>query len=288
MDPTLSPLDRYLRHRRFYEVGFWVVFLLEEATANSITSIMDIQRAGVSFALWGPPVWEFSSVLALLALVPAVLWMERRFPFRFAFWRRSLLAHALATVPFSLLHVGAMVLMRKLAYAALGGHYDFGDTARQLAYEYLKDCRTYAFMLALLYVYRFFLLQLQGEASLLTAPEDAPPVEPVERPERFLVRKMGKEFLVAAADIEWLEASGNYVNLYVRGHHYPLRSTMAALEPRLDPRRFQRVHRSYMVNLDHLAEIEPLDTGDARLKLRDGTPVPCSRRYREALRIRAA
>ena len=129
MDPTLSPLDRYLRHRRFYEVGFWVVFLLEEATANSITSIMDIQRAGVSFALWGPPVWEFSSVLALLALVPAVLWMERRFPFRFAFWRRSLLAHALATVPFSLLHVGAMVLMRKLAYAALGGHYDFGDTA---------------------------------------------------------------------------------------------------------------------------------------------------------------
>lgn len=288
MNPAPSPLDRYLRHRRFYEVGFWVVFLLEEATANSITTIMDIRRAGVPFVMWGPPVWEFSSVLALLALVPAVLWMERRFPFRFAFWRRSLLAHALATVPFSLLHVGAMVVLRKLAYAALGGHYDFGDIGRQLVYEYLKDCRTYAFMLGLLYVYRFFLLQLQGEASLLTAPEDAPAMEPVERPERFLIRKMGKEFLVAAADIEWLEASGNYVNLYVRGHHYPLRSTMAALEPRLDPRRFQRVHRSYMVNLDHLAEIEPLDTGDARLKLRDGTLVPCSRRYREALRIRAA
>ena len=288
MTPTLSPLDRYLRHRRFYEVGFWVLFLLEEASANSITTIMDIRRAGLPFVTWGPPVWEFSSVLALLALVPAVLWMERRFPFRFVFWRRSLLAHALATVPFSLLHVGAMVALRKLAYMALGGHYDFGNTGRQLVYEYLKDCRTYAFMLALLHVYRFFLLQLQGEASLLTAPEDAPAVEPVERPERFLIRKMGKEFLVAAADIEWLEASGNYVNLYVRGHHYPLRSTMAALEPRLDPRRFQRVHRSYMVNLDHLAEIEPLDTGDARLKLRDGTPVPCSRRYREALRVRAA
>ena len=70
MDPAPSPLDRYLRHRRFYEVGFWVVFLLEEATANSITTIMDIRRAGVSFVSWGPPVWEFSSVLALLALVP--------------------------------------------------------------------------------------------------------------------------------------------------------------------------------------------------------------------------
>ncbi|MFI4980308.1 MAG: LytTR family DNA-binding domain-containing protein [Nevskiales bacterium] len=288
MDPTPSPLDRYLRHRRFYEVGFWVLFWLLQAVGNSLTSIMEVRRAVGKFADWEPVVWEFSSCMVLLAMVPLVLRIEQRFPFRFARWRRSLLAHAVATVPFSLLHVGAMVLLRKLAYAATGCHYDFGNTGRQLVYEYLKDCRTYAYILAFPYVYRFFLLQLQGEASLLTAPEDAPAVEPVERPERFLVRKMGKEFLVAAADIEWLEASGNYVNLYVRGHHYPLRSTMAALEPRLDPRRFQRVHRSYMVNLDHLAEIEPLDTGDARLKLRDGTLVPCSRRYREALRIRAA
>ena len=288
MTPAPSPLDRYLRHRRFYEFGFWVLFWLIQAAGNSLTSIMDIRRAAVGFADWEPVVWEFSSCLVLLAMVPLVLRIERRFPFRFAHWRRSLLAHALVTVPFSLLHVAAMVLLRKLAYAAMGCHYDFGNTGRQLVYEYLKDCRTYAYILAFPYVYRFFLLQLQGEASLLTAPEDAPPVEPVERPERFLVRKMGKEFLVAAADIEWLEASGNYVNLYVRGHHYPLRSTMSALEPRLDPRRFQRVHRSYMVNLDHLAEIEPLDTGDARLKLRDGTAVPCSRRYREALRVRAA
>ena len=288
MNPALSPLERYLRHRRLYEVGFLVLLFLVEAAANSTITIMDLRRAGLPVAAWEPVVWEFSSILVLLALVPLVLGMERRHPFHFPVWRRSLLAHALATVPFSLLHVGAIVLLRKLAYAALGSHYDFGNTPRQLAYEYLKDCRTYALLLSLLYVYRFFLLQLQGQASLLSAPEDAAPLEPVERPERFLVRKLGKEFLVAAADIEWLEASGNYVNLYVRGHHYPLRSTMAALEPRLDPRRFQRVHRSYMVNLDHLAEIEPLDTGDSRLKLRDGTLVPCSRRYREALRVRAA
>ena len=100
----------------------------------------------------------------------------------------------------------------------------------------------------------------------------------------FAVRKLGKEFLVAANDIEVLQASGNYVNLRVRGREYPLRSTMAAIEPRLDPARFVRVHRSYMVNLDHVAEIEPLDTGDARLTMHDGSRVPCSRRYREALR----
>ena len=76
------------------------------------------------------------------------------------------------------------------------------------------------------------------------------------------------------------------MNLRVRGRDYPLRTTMAAIEERLDPARFVRVHRSYLVNLDYLAEIEPLDTGDARLKLRDGAQVPCSRRYRAQLRER--
>ncbi len=87
-----------------------------------------------------------------------------------------------------------------------------------------------------------------------------------------------------ASDIEWLEAAENYVNLHVRGHVYPLRSTMTAIEERLDPLRFVRVHRSYIVNLDFLERIEPLDTGDARLLLKNGTRIPCSRRYRHALR----
>lgn len=84
--------------------------------------------------------------------------------------------------------------------------------------------------------------------------------------------------------VEWLQAAGNYVNLHVRGRDYPLRTTMAAIEAQLDPARFVRVHRSYIVNLNQVGEIEPLDTGDARIRMRDGTPVPCSRTYRDALR----
>ncbi|MEO8010372.1 MAG: LytTR family DNA-binding domain-containing protein, partial [Dokdonella sp.] len=126
--------------------------------------------------------------------------------------------------------------------------------------------------------------RLQGEASLLVAPEEGAPVEPVERPDRFLVRKLGREFLVAAADIEYLQASGNYVNLHVRGRDYPLRSTIAGIEPKLDPKRFVRVHRSYIVNIDAITSIEPLDTGDARLHLANALTIPCSRRYRAQLR----
>jgi len=70
----------------------------------------------------------------------------------------------------------------------------------------------------------------------------------------------------------------------MRGRDYPLRATMAGIEERLDPTRFVRVHRSYIVNLDCLEQIEPLDTGDARLLLKNGARIPCSRRYRSALR----
>ena len=120
------------------------------------------------------------------------------------------------------------------------------------------------------------------------APASEPPQQPQQpqRPERFLVRKLRREFLIAAHDIAWLQAEANYVGLHVNGHDYLLRSTLTDFLTQLDPTRFVRVHRSYAVNLDAIAVIEPLDSGDARLTMKDGSTVPCSRRYRQDLRTR--
>ena len=223
-------------------------------------------------------------VYLALALVPAVIAFERRFPLQWESWRANWRWHVMASVVFSVVHVLAMVGLRKLAYASQGEAYGFGNWPLELFYEYLKDARSYGSILILVALYRLLLLRLQGEASLLDAPDDGPAVEPVERPERFLVRKLGKEYLLPAAEVEWLQAWGNYVNLRVRAHDYPLRATMASIEARLDPARFVRVHRSYIVNLDYVQEIEPLDSGDARARMRDGGQVPVSRRYRDSLR----
>jgi hypothetical protein len=292
---TAAPLpitawDRYQPWRRVVEIGYWVAGAVIGAAANSATVLMDVRRAGLQVASWEPVVWEWSSHLVSLALVPALIWLTRRFPMHLDTWRRSLPWLLLGSLPWSLLHVAGMVLLRKLAYAMQGGIYDFEPWLREFGYEYLKDVRGYAGAVATIVAYRWFLLRLQGEASVLAPAEDAPSVESPGRPERFLVRKLGKEFLVAAADVEWLQASGNYVNLHVRGRDYPLRTTMAAIQLQFDPARFVRVHRSHIVNLDAIALIEPLDTGDASILMRDGTRIPCSRRYRDALRpaLRAA
>lgn len=281
------PYERYLPWRRWVEYGFWLVMIGGNCVANSIVVLMELRRDGSGIEPWKPVVWELSSALLWLLLVlPGMAWFTRRHPFQWGGWGRQALRYLGASVVVCLLHVLGMVALRKLAYAGMGMEYEFGPWPRELLYEYLKDVRSFAYIVLTMEAYRALLRRWQGEASLLTAPEEGPALERVERPERFLVRKLGREFLVAAADIEWLQAAGNYVNLRVRGHDYPLRSTIAGIEAQLDPERFVRIHRSYIVNLAQVASIEPLDSGDARVHLHDATVLPCSRRYRAGLRAR--
>lgn len=293
-----SWLARYQPWRRLAEPGFWVAVLAVQLVFNSIVTLIDLRRFDPAFPWWHPVLWEFSSALVVGALIPLLVAFERRFPLRWGSLRAHLPWHLLGTVVFCVAHVVGMVVLRKAFYAMGGESYHVRSWTAMLGYEYLKDVRSYLMILAAVWSYRLILLRLQGEARVLDAPEPPAPApgvvaseaapEPAAaaapvRPERFLVRKLRREFLIAASDIEWLQAEGNYVGLHVNGHDYLLRSTLQGLLQQLDPAKFAQVHRSYAVNLDRVAEIEPLDGGDARLKMKDGSQVPCSRRYRDAL-----
>jgi hypothetical protein len=289
--PTRSsePWRRYLPWQGRIEVGLWVLAFGIPAVANVLVSLMDAQRRGVALPAWQPALWEGSSALASLLLLPALLTLCSRLPMHPDTWRRRLPLYLLASIVWSVVHVVGMVLLRKAGYLLLGDHYEIDDWLRRFVYEYLKDARTFALVVVVDHGYRWFWRRLQGEARVLAAGDEAQDPPPsAGRPDRFLVRKLDREFLVAAADIEWLQAAGNYVNLHVRGRDYPLRSTMAAIEGQLDAARFARIHRSYIVNMDQVASIEPLETGDARVHLKDGSVLPCSRRNREQLRARIA
>jgi hypothetical protein len=298
MSPTQQkPLPIYLRYPRWFAytlivICFFIIDLITIASKYPFLHYLD--RAPL--LPWEPYVLEFSSSLVIITAVPLLVAFDRRLPISWDTWRINIIRHAIATVVFAAYKVSGEIVLRKLAYAVFGGHYEFSMSILGahrpaqflIATEYLPDAEVYVAFLGLSYAYRFILMQLYGEAREFTKPEAGAPVESLERPQRFLVRKLGKEFLVAVDDIERLEALGNYVNLHVRGHAYPLRSTMSAIETKLDPRKFVRIHRSHIVNLDFLVEIHPLDTGDASLILRNGTSVPCSRNYRSSLRDRAA
>ena len=106
--------------------------------------------------------------------------------------------------------------------------------------------------------------------------------------DRLLVKEEGRVLVVPLAQVDYLEASRNHVRVHAGTVVHVLRETLGSLEARLDPRQFARIHRSVLVNLDRVAEIQPWFSGDAVLRLHDGTSLRLSRSYRAALEERLA
>lgn len=101
--------------------------------------------------------------------------------------------------------------------------------------------------------------------------------------ERLPIRRQGKVEIVDLEDVEWIAAAGNYVELHSDGRRHLYRSPLSHLARRLDPRRFARIHRSVVVNVERVCELEPTPQGDWKLKLDTGARLRLSRRFREAL-----
>jgi len=101
--------------------------------------------------------------------------------------------------------------------------------------------------------------------------------------ERLVIKHQGRVFFLKTSALDWAEAEGNYVKLHVGPTVYLLRETLSHLETQLDPQRFARLHRSHLVNLDRIRELQPWSHGEYRVLLHDGTELTLSRNYRDRL-----
>ncbi|HEX2202399.1 MAG TPA: LytTR family DNA-binding domain-containing protein [Longimicrobium sp.] len=102
-------------------------------------------------------------------------------------------------------------------------------------------------------------------------------------PDRLVVRDATKIAFVPVAELDWVEADGDYMRLHCSGKSHLVRRTMAQMEQRLDPDRFVRIHRSTIVNLDRVRELRPTFNGEYVVHLHDGTKLKLSRGYRKRL-----
>ena len=96
------------------------------------------------------------------------------------------------------------------------------------------------------------------------------------------MRSQDHAWFVRVSDIEWIEAADYNVRIHTAAQTYTTRETLSGLAEQLDPRRFVRVHRSTIVNLDHVREIQPYFHGAYILVLQDGTELRLSRARRHA------
>lgn len=117
-----------------------------------------------------------------------------------------------------------------------------------------------------------------------TAPGEPAPVVPLLT--RFEVRLGRRVVFVPVEHVQYLQADGDYVTLHAGAKQYLLRESMQRLQALLDPARFLRIHRSLIVRLDCVAELQPLSNRDALLRLWNGTPLRVSRTYVDLLRAR--
>jgi two-component system, LytTR family, response regulator len=95
------------------------------------------------------------------------------------------------------------------------------------------------------------------------------------------VRTSGRIRIIQTADVDWIRSADNYITIAAGGREYLLRETMEGIERELDPQRFVRVHRSAIVQVDRIVELQPSFHGDFSIVLKDGSRLTLSRSYRD-------
>lgn len=248
-----------------------VVATVAIGTVNVLSALDQYSWMDRPLEWWEPVVWEASSGVALLALAWAPMLAIRRFCFSADSRVRDLAVHVGLTVAFSLVHVSLMVGLRHLAYAIADGTYEFGSA---WLYEYRKDVITYT-----LYAGTYWLsARLVGSSPQGELCTDGSKSILIDEGQRVL--------RVPPRDVLAVRSSGNYVEFLLADGRRPLmRSTLTSLGAELGKMGFVRTHRSWLVNVHRVVQIEAEGSGDYGLTLDQGTQVPLSRRYRVALEM---
>ena len=229
------------------------------------------QALAASFSMWY--LW------GLLSLV--VAWLGRRFRVDRANFGRHFFIHLGASLDLAVVHLLAAVGLQDLLHAAAGEPFVFAQKlVDNFTLFFHWNVLVYWTILAVVHA-RDYHRDLEERREALARLERHLARRPVT--ERLLVESNGRGVFVRTSDIDWMEAAKNYVRLHVGDRTHLLRSTLSALEERLDPKRFRRISRSALVNLDRIREVQPWFHGDAIVILETGARVTLSRRYRANL-----
>jgi LytTr DNA-binding domain len=253
------------------------------AVVDATSVIMESQTGGTPIDPRAAWLFEVSSVLMVVVLAPFIGWTLWRVPPRLDLspsgWARFGLLHLTAACLFSLVHVAGMASIRIVGYAATGNHYDFayqGDFVLPFLYELRKDILTYAAVAVGYWAWGFW--QAQRAAQALAVPTSLPRVD-----DRIEIRDGARVILIEPAQIAWIEAAGNYVEIHAGGATHLARGTLAAFEEKLASRGFVRIHRSRLINRARISAFKPTPSGDLEITLDDGRMIAGSRRFRAAL-----
>jgi hypothetical protein len=225
---------------------------------------------GISASLWA-------------VLIPTVIApLAHKFPLEPGRLGSNLLRHAAFGAALSVIHllgVACLFAMRFYGWSPAAARDVFRD---RMHTAYALDVLVYLLIVGCLTLRRLR-QQEASDAALSNGP--TPPTPPsgtgVEYLQRILVKNDGRIGVVPVQQLAWLEAADNDVVVHTDSGNHTVRSTLARFAERLDPKKFVRVHRSAIVNVERVREVQPLFHGELVLLLKDNTRLTIGRTYRD-------
>lgn len=219
---------------------------------------------------WGLVDWYVWGVLSLL-----VFWLCRRVQIASEEWWKPLSVHAVTMIAVAACHVAIVILVDRLLYRDPVSflHHFQGLFTKKATINFL----TYS---ALVGAFHARIFQLQTPGGLESTNPPKPPEAPEAPCRHLLVEDQEREFFISVAAITHIKTAGNYVEIHSRDDTWMIRRTLKQLQSQLD-RRFLRISRFVLVNLDHVIEIRRGFKGNYEVVLEGGASHRLTRRYRK-------
>lgn len=258
------------------DLGFLALMLPIGAAIGVVNTFSVADEHDGRLRIWEPATWELSSVVVISLLAPAVMALTRRvWPLGRPRWRVAVV-HLAGLLAFALAHVLAAGALRWAVYAGLGERYDPFGLLFDFIYELRKDALIYVAVVAAYVIWRRYVVQPAGATGPAAAPPDpgSPAIE---------VRDGARRHFVPLAELAFIEAAGNYVELHRGATPILHRAPLSEMERLLKDQGFVRIHRSRLVRRAAVAEVESKPSGDYVVRLVDGRELAGSRRYRRPL-----
>ena len=254
------------RDHIFMAVVAALVFL--KITVDAFSLYGNNLRDGTGIAWWVPFVEQYTSYIFVMLGLPFIIWAMKRFPLIMKTgmvqqWPKHIVYHFGFTLVFFTVHVLGFIGLRMLLFPLFGGQYAYGGWPQSIFLEYPLDLSTYL-IIAVSYIL----------ISHLTAakPDKEHAVE---------LNCGSRSIWVKPSEILYAKAAGNYVDVVLKEKTHLVRSTLEDLQTLINGKDgdLRRIHRSTLVNPDHVRERSPAKNGSRTLTLTNGDNIVMSRRY---------
>jgi hypothetical protein len=264
------------------------VIVAAACLVNAFSVDYDLTRLGRLHWLWEPFVWEASSAILVIALLGLPRQAAKLTASIISRPLRSGLSLIALALTFSALHIGGMVLLRDLVYAAAGATYSFKWSVGEVIYELRKDLFSFSIIVVVFWLAeRAFARRgpiAPTPVGRSEASADTPSIEAAAASSRLWLRDGRSSILVDASNILYIISAGNYVEyVMATGERHLIRTTLRAEAARLSSLGIARVHRTRLVNVQRIVAVAWGPSGDFDLRLDNGETIAGSRRYKASV-----